>query len=273
MHPKYSLFLGAMLVAFGAAAPARAFTYSCGSMENWQGCSCSNDPLNYAHDQIDLFISGMSSVGHTNNHWYQDTNTWASDLVEDGLGGEDHIFTDPHRLYAYSGHGTAFTHDGIQRYRAGLCWAGTSASCRWQSDDAFFGERTGPYSTPNYGNLMYLLLATCRSVHTEPDEQWGSMLYYGGEQVWGYRYDSADSTFTKGVLRDFAQRAWNGNHGTFKSAWFWAAEDPFINDIASMVASGLTEADAVYRRDHMTAGWIGRWGQQHPWQAWSWHEG
>jgi hypothetical protein len=258
-----------------ASGPALAGGYTLNYMTNFSGCdsSCSgNSSLSYTDDQINQLDSALAGYGHTRLHKFSNSNTWASDLVEDALGGQDNIYSDNGFLFAYSGHGGTGTDGGGQTFRAPFCKKGVSSSCVVQSPNARLGEQTGPYAAIA-GQMKYLIWATCFSVDTAPNNQWDQTMRYGTEMIFGYRGTSADSWTTDEVLGDFADAAF-GDGDKLKAAWFWAIEDWWVDDTGALVASGVDEADAVWRRANMRASTPRRApGTIHTWFAWSWHEG
>jgi len=90
----------------------------------------------------------------------------------------------------------------------------------------------------------------------------------------GYRGTSADSSTTDEVLGDWVDNAYAGTVYTFKSSWFNAIEDWWVEDTGAVVSGGVTEADAIWRRDNYSRADARRasltWWS---WLAWSWHEG
>ncbi len=274
MKNKLSWVMAAAL--FALPANAMAFTFAAGSLTSWSGCDggCSSaGGLSYTDDQVSMFISEMQSAGHTKDHWYHNGNTWSSDLVEDYFGGEDYFFTDPHTLYIFSGHGAAYNDSaGLQKFSAPMCHAGSNNSCSITSERTRLGERTGVFASST-GNIRWIILCTCYSVHTQPGQQWGDQFYYGTDIVFGYRGLSADSENTDEVPEDFAEASFSGGD-KFKAGWFWAIEDWWVDDVGSLVASGTSSANANDRRDNMTKSWARRPNTQlHSYRAWSWHEG
>jgi hypothetical protein len=217
----------------------------------------------------------MKKAGHTNDHRYSNDNVWSSDLVEDYFGGEDWFYTDPHNLYIFSGHGAAYTNnDGQQRFEAPMCHTATpSSSCWVDSSQIRLGERKGIYATPSPGNLRWLILCTCYSVHTQAGQQWAGLFEFGTDIVFGYRGKSADSEYTDEVPEDFAKASFSGSD-KFKAGWFWAIEDWWIDDTGSLIASGTSIQHAENRRDNMKKTTDQRPNAElHYSRAWSWHEG
>lgn len=253
--------------------PAHAFSYAASYMTSWDGCACSNSSLSYTDDQMDGFDSALASRGHYRTHKFANSSVWASDYIEDVLGGQDNYYSDDSDIIAYSGHGSAPTYSSGQTYTASVCSAGSSSSCTFNSQNFRFGERGGYYSTPHSGNTRWALWFTCYSVDTQPDQQWGAALWEGLEYVMGYRNTSLDSYTTDEVPSDWVEKA-IGDSDSFKSAWFWAIEDWWANDTGSLVSTGPDSATAAYRRDNLNKNWARRGAYDYGyWIAWSWHEG
>lgn len=269
--------LAATVTSLAVTRQASALNYSTEAMTSWSGCDADcapNIPLNYTDDQINLFRAQMNALGHANTHHFTNGNVWASDLVEDNFGGEDYLYTDDVPLYAYSGHGGEGRFAGItQTYELPACHAGTYGSCVFSSQHSRFGEFFSSAATPNRGWMRWAIFATCNSVDHSPNEQWDQTFWYGGDYVHGYRGISADSTYTSEALEDWASAAM-GDGDTFKSAWFWAIEDWYVDDVGSVLAPGYDATDATVRMNEMWRGHIGRTSTlEFNAQAWSWHEG
>ncbi|RYZ44051.1 MAG: hypothetical protein EOO71_00845 [Myxococcaceae bacterium] len=252
---------------------AEAFSYSASYMNNWGGCACSNSSLSYTGDQMDMFDAALASRGHNRMHKFANASVWASDYIEDTLGGQDNFFSDDSDIIAYSGHGSAPNYSAGQAFTASVCSAGTSSSCTFSSHDFRLGEQGGSYAYPYAGSTRWALWFTCYSVHTQPDQQWGPALWQGLEYVMGYRDTSLDSETTDEVPEDWVEKA-IGDSDTFKSAWFWAVEDWWANDTGELVSTGPESETAAYRRDNLNKNWARRAPYDYGyWIAWSWHEG
>jgi hypothetical protein len=271
---KVCISLAVAALGVTAASSAFAFTFAVESMDSWGGCesACSNNAsLSNTYDQASYFSSTMRGGGHTRAWWYHN-EIWASDVIEDTTwGGVDYLMADAYPIYMYSGHGSAPETAGKQRFQASLCRTGSASTCRMNSERMVIGEKSGTYAT-NKGYLRWLILATCHSVDTRPNEQWGQALYYGGDMVFGYRGTSADSFRTDEVPGDFAASAFVGG-AQLKAAWFSAIEDFFVDDVGSVITSGATESEALWRRDNLTKQMSRGTGVVFGWTAWSWHEG
>lgn len=89
----------------------------------------------------------------------------------------------------------------------------------------------------------------------------------------GYKGLSADSSYTDEVAGDWADEAY-GDNETFKSAWFWAVEDWWIDDVGGVYSSGEDGTHAAFRRDSLRRTWVRRpAGVLYYGGAWSWHNG
>jgi hypothetical protein len=253
-----------------------AFRYSGAHINDWGSCdsSCSTaGSLSYTDDQINGFDSRMAAHGHIRMHRFSNTSVWASDYTEDGLGGQDNLYSDDSDLVAFSGHGSAFASSTGQAFSAPMCKQGSASSCRYYSANSRFGERAGTYASPNPGRTRWLMWLTCYSVDTAPHEQWGAALWQGLEYVMGYRGTSADSSTTDEVPGDWVDEAIGGSRG-FKSAWFWAIEDWWVNDTGAVLSTGPDAATSSSRRDNLNKNWGRRGADDYGyWASWSWHEG
>ena len=263
------------IVGLSAAAPAHAFTYGTAYMTSWSGCdsSCSSAPsLSYTDDQILMFEGAMNAYGHTHTHRYVNQSVWASDLVEDeNFGGHDNLYSDDGDVYAYSGHGSADAEG--KTFQIPMCKKGSTDSCWYNAEDSRFGERDTVYADVSPGKMRFMIYGTCFSVDKAPNYQWGQAFWYGTDVVMGYRGVSADSETTDEVMEDLVGEALGGA-GDFKPSWFWAAEDWWVDDTASIMASGTDSTHAATRRDNLDRTWGRRAATpHHDTFAWAWHEG
>ena len=265
----------AVVAALGAPAPARAMTYSCAHRQSFgsDGCDpvCDASHLFYSDNQIDLFSSAMRSAGHTRVHRFADDNVWESDWRDDADGYDDDYYVDNAEVYAYSSHGNRTYVNGQQQYMTPMCWGTEEGACNVTSADIHFGELSGPHAVPSPGSLRFLLLATCYSVHTRPNEQWGANLAEGLEMVFGYQFTSMDTLLTEDVLADFAEEAFIA-HNRLKATWMWAAEDFWVNDIPAVITADETGIKARERLRQMRAT-APRRNETAPVRAWTWHQG
>jgi hypothetical protein len=261
-------------------APASAITYRSAWMNNWSGCECSAGSLSYTDDQISIFNSHMNAKGHSHNGTFGNGDVWASDVGEDrDYSGEDMYYSDDSVAWAYSGHGDAPTVSGAQHFQVPFCNKGSgsfSGTCNFDATAYLrLGEQSPTYfSSPNAGNNRWMILATCLSVHTAPNEQWWETLAEGTEYVMGYRGLSADSETTDEVLGDWVDNAYASTVYTFKSSWFSAIEDWWVDDTGSVVSGGTNSTDSNWRRDNYSRNESRRsastWWSYY---SWSWHEG
>ena len=121
--------------------------------------------------------------------------------------------------------------------------------------------------------MRWAIFLTCYSVHTDPMNQWAEATDYGFDYVMGYKNTSADSHLTDEVASDWADEA-IGDGDSFKSAWFYAVEDWWIDDTGGVVASGTTTASANSRRDNLNKNTARRPANEyHGYMSWSYHEG
>jgi len=271
-----TLALGLLL----ATAPAGAITYRSAYLTSWSGCECAEPGLSYTDDQINYFNSRMSAKGHTSLGTYANQDAWATDTTEDrAFNGSDNSYSDDAVAWAFSGHGAAYTDaSGQQRFSAPMCFKGNAeyaGDCNWKSVDTRLGEQAGTYyAWPNPGNNRYLVLATCFSVHTSPHQQWSPTMNRGTEFVMGYRGLSADSETTDEVLGDWVNNAYAGTVYTFKSSWFNAITDWWINDTGAVVSGGTSSSNAAWSRDNYSRSTARRRATDSwTYYAWSWFEG
>jgi len=237
---------------------AQAVTFAGEFMTSWSGCSCSGSGLEHTDDQINQWAGTMRSLGHQQLWVYANTEAWACDITEDGLGGCDWPYGDDAGIYAFAGHGYNPTDaNGRMTFTASFCQGGSGGlSCVFDSKNARWGERAGGYETPHPGNMRWALMLTCRSVDSDPPNQWNEVFEYGFDYIMGYRGDSCDSWTTEEVPSDWANSAF-GEAKNFSAAWFTAVEDWWCGDTGGVAASGISPEAARARRD-FTNKFVGR---------------
>jgi len=250
----------ASIVGLSFARPAEAFTYGMEFMTSYSGCDSpcsSNSGLSQTDDQMNMMDSTLSGLGHTFRFKWSNGNTFASDLAEDrDYSGDDWNWADGSDIFAYSGHGSGNNDGNGQSYQMPLCRANGTASCNFDSDAARWGEgwQFNFYYSTHPGAMRWAVLATCFSVDVDPWNQWAEGFTLGLEYVLGYRGLSADSFTTDEVPSDWANSC-IGNTTGFKSGWFSAAEDLWVDDTAEVAAGGTDVNDAIYNRDNQIKTW------------------
>jgi len=273
MQKKWQFLMVVAFVLSMVPVQGNAITYTTEYITSWASCDCSQNALKYTSNQVNYFHQRMSKYGHTRLRGYSNTSVWASDVVEDSYGGKDHWYSDDGDMYVFSGHGGAYNDSNGQYFSVPMCKRDNQTSCSASSRKMIFGERGGSFSTPHSGSLRYLMWLTCESVHTAPDYQWIDTARYGLEYIMGYRGLSADSSTTEEVAEDWVDKAMKDGR-TFKSAWFYAIEDWWVNDVGSLVAPGVDANASIQRRDNLTKNWGRRPANERAtWMAWSWHQG
>jgi hypothetical protein len=255
---------------------ASAFSYYAEYMTDWSGCDTSASGLSQTDDQVNGFASVMDSHGHTRIGLWGNQDVWATDVVDSWYGGTDYAEADRAQIYMLSSHGSAPTVGGSQHFQTPFCKKNGLADAWFDATtQGVWGGGGNPYLMGN--NLRWALLATCYSVDVHPDQQWGHVFNTGGyngfEYIMGYRGTSADSYTTDEVPGDWANSCIVGG-STFKSGWFSAAEDWWVDDTAEVMSGGTSASDAQNRRDNLTHSWPQRsmttgWTQFY----WSWHQG
>lgn len=278
MHNPGKLAIATLVALFISLSSTNtlAITFGAEYLTSWSGCECSGGSLSYTDNQIKMFRDKMTSLGHSKRFVYSNSNTWASDVTEDrDFGGKDRFYGDTVDMFAFSGHGSAPNDsNGHQNFTAPFCKASGAPSCYFNANNARLGEKTGYYASPYSGVNKYSMWLTCYSVHTDPMAQWSQTMQTGHDYVMGYRGTSADSYTTDEVPRDWAKKAMrNSDPWRFKSAWFWAIEDWWVDDTGALIANGSDESHAINRRNKYKRTWSGPHTDNWYWYAWAWHEG
>ena len=253
-------------VADASAQSLSSMEYGLSALDNWSGCSqcTTKTSLNYTHSQINQLDTELNSDGMGKKFKFFNNYVWPNDMIEDELGGNDYAFADGVELYALSSHGDAVVENGQQVYYPSMCSYTENVACEPSSKKMVMGEQSSyTYGTVHPGRLLWLILATCFSVDTNPSQQWKLPFMYGLEMVMGYRGESADSTFTDEVLADFAGNAFGGE-SKFKQVWFSATEDWYIDDTSGIITchgtnTGYTTDDLINRLNNYRRTWTKRY--------------
>jgi hypothetical protein len=266
------LLLFCALLFLLSPQPAMALDAGAESVENYSGCGCNTGNLHYCNDQASKFINKIDNW-HTRKFWYKDGNAWNSDLIEDELGGTDYPYGDEVHILLISGHG------GLREntYSGYLCKSGNYNSCSYDTSKVYLGETPEQDNSTHPGKLRFLILCTCHSVDKDKAVDVWYPVFWRGKNllyVMGYHGTSADCETTDEVPEDFAKKA-AGKNWKLKKAWFWAAEDWWVDDTAALISRGSTRDEAINNRDNMKLDWsppaCSSWSPT--WFAWAWHEG
>ncbi|HEY3414946.1 MAG TPA: DUF6345 domain-containing protein [Armatimonadota bacterium] len=217
--------------------------------------ACGNAYLPAAGDNVGGFVSMMQVFGHTRRFLYGNSSYWPDDLVMCSVpGGKDCLYGDTvNHLYLSSHGGSDATRfrittgatrivDGISTCRA---WTSNGSTQWWSMGD---------------GSVRILNLYTCHGLELSDLPHWdavaqGLHVITGGS---GNMYDSASAGTNYAFL---------GNIGfSIKSAWFASVSA----DTKVVMAYGVSQSDAINRRDNETFNWsMARLGPK-TWRAWSW---
>jgi uncharacterized protein DUF6345 len=256
------------------AGQAHAIKIGGENMNSWAGCASSQNTLSYTDDQISLWLAKMQGLGHTRKFWYSDSLVWASDLVEDDWGGQDNLYADAVDFYALSSHGGAGTDaNGYQYWWTPTCSAGSFTTANPKSWDTSWDESLpNPLATPNVGWARFIMLMTCFSIDTKPNDQWAWPVSYGNDVIMGYKGLSADSSTTDEVGEDLGEAVFNDGD-TFRAGWFWAIEDWSVDDTGGILFGGVDSAQCSTRRSGLKPSWARRTDVEFFWFCWSHHEG
>ncbi len=243
-------------------------------MTHWTGCEKSLPQLSHTIWQIDMWGGEMASFGNAARFEYGDQNVWTSDVVEDAYpGGQDNAYADSVDFYALSSHGRVQGAAGHQTYIGSMCSRGTFTSPEWDSQNSIFDETPPNYFAINSpGYARFIMLLTCFSVDTEPQNAWQAATAYGNDVIMGYRGLSADSTNTEEVGRDLADGVFR-NGQSFKPAWFYAVEDWWVDDVGEILVRGKTSAECISRLNGLSPQTPRRINGILGYMCWSSHQG
>jgi Family of unknown function (DUF6345) len=257
----------AMTVLAMAESQGHAFSYYAEYMDNWTGCATTAATLSHSDNQIGMFVTAMDMNGQSRQAYFFNDSVWASDITDSSLGGQDQYQADKADIYALSSHGAAGV-DGVgnQTFQTPMCHGGTLTNPTFDSNSAIWGGGTGVASSRK---MRWAMLLTCFSADTNPARQWDAAMEFNQfEYVMGYRGTSADSSTTEEVGRDWVSGA-IVNFSTFKSQWFSATSDWWVDDTAEVVSGGTSVADSDSRRDNLVKG-TARKAEGVHWVTFSW---
>jgi len=105
-----ALRVALLSLVVGFAGPASGADFTIETAQRYTGQSCGGpcntfSTLNHGDDRADYFESAMVRFGESRKAHYKNGSVWASDWMEDHLGGEDHLYGDVSRLLFVTGHG------------------------------------------------------------------------------------------------------------------------------------------------------------------------
>jgi hypothetical protein len=262
----------ALIASATVEAPAHAFSYYSEYIDNWTGCDTTAPTLAHTDNQIGMFNNAMDMNGQTRMASFANDAVWASDITDKTFHGDDENQADKADIYALSSHGSLGTDSvGNQTFRTPMCHGGTLTDPVFDSSRAFWGGGSGMASGRK---MRWAMLLTCFSADTDPARQWDAALEFNQfEYILGYRGTSADSSTTEEVPRDWVSGA-IVNKSTFKSAWFSATSDWWVDDTAEVVSGGTSVSDSNNRRDTLVKT-TARKGENVHWTnfSWSWQVG
>jgi len=238
-------------------------------------CDFPDNILLYQDNLVDEFQTHMNSYGNTLLTAQGNYSAYACDVVEDyAYGGCDYLLADRGDWYVLATHGSNWTNPLDPRgqgYYPRMCSPMSlpyqGYTCDPGSHTYRLGEQSGVLAQDHPGHLRWMVLLGCYGVSTLPYQQWGDAMYPGLDIVMGYRgtvTDTLDRLPVPGRLVDYLY----GNGMNFKSAWHLA--HTFMPGQESLIASGLSAADAQWRLDYYRVTWSRRApSTRYPYQAWS----
>ena len=235
-------------------APARAATVG-GEYANQDACG--NSYLPNADNNVGGYVSMMQAFGHTRRFLYGNASYWPDDLIDSTVpGGKDHLYGDTVNHLYISSHGGS----NAARFRITAGATRTIdglSTCRAHTQNPNTGNQWWKLGD---GQVRILNLYTCHGLELSDLAHWNAVarglhIITGGS---GNMYDSAGAG---------SNYAFWGNLGlSVKSAWFSSVSA----DTKVVMAYGVSQADAVNRRDNEKFSWSTARLAPHSWRAWSW---
>ena len=237
-----------------AVPDAMYITYTIEFMNKWNSvCNCLDNtinPLSYCDEQAYGFHDRLSGYGDHMRVMYGNTSTWACDATEDrDFGGCDNFVADFADLYLLSSHGIETDNTWGEDWEGLLCNTPGVAGCTFSIEDSRLGEYWGNYSTPEMGEVKYLVLHACLGVNRlRAHEQWNQTFAYGMHYVMGFHGVSTDSYWTQDVPKIFAGKALSDRTWSFDNAWYTASDRPCTTDWPAVVTFDKYGPVTVTRR-------------------------
>jgi hypothetical protein len=189
-------------------------------------------------------------------YYWADTDVWPSDFSEDSFGGNDVTESDwpGSNLTFFSGHGscqakpTTNDPDYIITAKDGIGAGPNFVNIR---SNLRLGEIPGSGAYGGNGNLKTLLLdASCPMDLVSLVKQWG-VVFQGLHVAMGHSGDEEHDTLDSYVRGQNVGLLLGLMGVTYRSAWMSAGLIDVQDKVCAVItAGGITEAEAILRRDH-----------------------
>lgn len=215
--------------------------------------SCQQNDLSYCDDQVEGFYNTMGHHGHTKVFDWGNDSAWETDFRHPDFGGDSLNWSDNVNFCMVCDHGGNV--DNI----ASFYFSAKHMNCSVPSNEMRLGAK----------DLKWFAALGCDAVldtdanHVAP--VWGGPMQ-GVHIVCGYVGTSADSWWTRNLGDDFAGDICGGD--TIAGSWVSRAYSFWTGDHSIAIAAGVSQADAVNRRDNETLDWCNWDVPQTNWLAW-----
>jgi hypothetical protein len=222
-------------------------------VNNFHSDACHQNDLSYCDDQVEGFYNHMGNHGHIKVFDWGNDNAWETDFRHPDFGGDSLNWSDDVHFCMVNDHG------GNANNVVSFCFAKAHTNCSVSSTKMRLGKK----------NLKWLAALGCDAVlNTNADHivaVWGGPMQ-GIHIVCGYIGTAADSSWTSGLGADFADDICGGD--TIAGSWVSRAYSFWTGDKSIAIAAGVSQDDAINRRENEKLDWRDLNVASTSWLAW-----
>jgi hypothetical protein len=219
------------------------------------GTGCSQANLSYRAQHAQGFQNSMTAHGHIPVYDWGDDNAWETDFRHPNFGGDSLNWSDNVDFCYFSDHGGNWSN--IMH----IAFAVAHGNCLGASDQWRLGVKM----------LKWFVLDCCQAVLGTDAGSVGNVWFgpiKGAHLVFGFVNDGHDSWWNSSLGSDFGNDAGAGY--ALANSWLDHAYSFWLGDTAIAIAAGVTQADAINRRDWESINWRDFSVPQDNWLAWKW---
>jgi hypothetical protein len=213
---------------------------------------CANPDLSNRANDAEGFQNAMAAYGHTSVFDWGNDNAWETDFRSPASGGDSVDWSDNVHFCYFADHG------GNNGTVFQIGFSAQHTNCRGSSDTWQLGAKS----------LKWIVFDACDLVlqadATNVSEWFGPM--QGVHMVFGFSglgYDDG------GRGAAFGNDA--GSGAVLSNAWLADGVGSDTRQTAIAIAAGVTQADAINRRDNETINWRDSDVTSTNWLAWKWY--
>jgi uncharacterized protein DUF6345 len=224
-------------------------------INNFHDDACNQNNLSYRATHAEGFQGSMSGHGHVAVFDWGDDNAWETDFRHPDFGGDSLNWSDNVHFCYFSEHGGNW--DNIMH----IAFAVAHEHCLAASNEWRLGS----------GMLKWLVMDCCQAVLGTSAAEVGGVWFgpmQGAHMVFGFVNDGHDAWWNRGLGSDFGDDA--GGGARLANSWLDHAYSFWLGDAAIAIAAGVTQQDAINRRESETIDWRDWDAPSDNWLAWKW---